>query len=271
MRKYKSKRIWILPMVVIFAFILLSCDPEFDPPNLINTQRFLGIKAEPFEVAPGGTITFSALVVNEDGTPYDGAVAFFVTDGSDLRDSGEGDVNPADALVQLPDQAPPVWTVPSKEEIVSQYGGMQKNGIVLAVAAAAGDLENDPLIAFKMFVISERAEKDRFENPVIEKIEVTEPGGNELAPGEDEKFTTDESKLHLNAVPDEDGDLTYHWFSEDKDFEPDFGPDQTFNPGNTGEYNVYLVMRERFYFIHDDDSRTMITGLDWQELPLVFE
>lgn len=45
---------------------LVGCQPNYDPPSLINKLRVLGVRASPPQVRIGGTTSFDALVVGHD-------------------------------------------------------------------------------------------------------------------------------------------------------------------------------------------------------------
>ena len=249
--------------------LVLCCEEPFDPASLIQKRRFLAIVADPLEAAPGEAARFRAVVTNAGGTLYEGPILWSVVGGDGLRLQGEIE---AESYVELPASEPFVWTVPSQAEMTQQYGPAQKSGWLLTIGASAftsgnlfvGQLIGEPIPAFKLFAVSNRDPADRMENPVIEWLEVTGESGTELLPDTDGAFETTESKVIFRAVPDTNSDrFSFHWFATEENFESGGGSRESLRPDGKGFYRIYCVLRKTYFFEHDDDRRTRITGIDW--------
>jgi len=258
--------------------ILIACEKPFDPASLIQSRRFLAIVAEPLEVAPGGTVVFRAVVTDANGTLYRGPIGWTVVGGDALRLEGGSDLL-GDVVEQAADE-PFIWQVPDREELTKRFGALEENGLLLTVAASAfasgdlfgGDLVGEPIPAFKLFVVSEREPSERWTNPILERVSVTAPSEGNLEPDENGEYRTDADKVILEAVPGEWGDrISFHWFSTESDFDPDDGAVQTFAPGSKKRFRVYCVLRNSYFFQHDDATRTRVTGIDWEAVDLRFE
>ena len=103
-------------------------------------------------------------------------------------------------------------------------------------------------------------------NPEVKQIYVTDPSCNELDINEDGEFSTSGHKVKINAIPEDyHKELVFSWFSNEKDFAPDFEGNQTLEKSNTGLANVYVVLRKAYFFDHDDNRRTRITGINWPD------
>ncbi len=261
----------LLSLILIVAMLcgVAACDIEFDPASKIDSLRFLGIVADPIEAAPGEQITFRAIVTNKNGTQYTGPVAWAILSGDQARLTGDvDDIDIGDFYLQPSPDAPFVWTVPAVRDLQTEFGPLQSRGLLLTIGATVfedGDLDGEPRAAFKLFVVSERDPADRIQNPVLENVNVT-AGGQVLNAGDQGEFVTSASKVKLTAQVDEkDRDQTFHWFATTDDFEPNFQNEQTLDPDKKGRYGVYCIVRESFYFAHDNNSRTRVTGQDyWQ-------
>lgn len=258
--------------VLIVILALAGCNLDFDPATLIKEQRFLAIIADPLEAAPGESISFSAVMTNKDGTLYEGPFAWMIISGDNLQEGevDESAVNPDDLNFTANDE-PFVWEVPAEADLADRFGPAQENGRLLTIAAVGfknGDTEDKQIIAYKLFIVSDRPAAERFVNPTIASVTVFGPEGAELTPNENGEYKTTADKLDIKAVPEQDdGDLTYHWFSTSEDWEPTFDDEgsQTFEADGTGWFGIYLVLRHSFYFIGDDGGRTRLTGIDaWQ-------
>ena len=267
--------LWILIRAIAIALLVVfaaACEEEFDPASRITSQRFLGVVADPLEATFGETITFRALVTESDGSLYDGPIAWAVVGGDELRMEGQGPDDPADLFLEMPSGPPFTWTVPPTEQFQELYGPLGQNGLLLTVGATAfkgGDLNSEPIAAFKLFVVSGRSADQRMVNPAIDRMRVIEPTGNEVMPNAKGQYVTDSGRVTLRAIPDQYNDrLTYHWFSSEKDFEPDLEDTQKFSPGSTGSFDVFCVLRKSFFFEHDDGSQTRLTGMDWEHVRL---
>jgi hypothetical protein len=263
--------------LAVLAFVI-GCEEPFDPASLIQTRRFLAITATPLEAAPGETVTFRAVVTNEDGSLHEGSIAWTIATGDALRLAGNFEAG--DDPVTQSASEPFVWTVPSREELVEQYGIWEERGMLLTVGATAfesadlfgGELVGEPIPAFKLFLVSENDPEDRLVNPVIDKLTVETTSGTQLIPGIDGVYETTSSKVILKAFTDESSDrLSYHWFSTEDDFDPDGKSSQKLDPGNRGAESVYCVMRKTHFFDHDDGTRTRFTGIDWKKADIRFE
>lgn len=267
-------RRWLMALVlVLLAASLPACDIEFDPPAVIKTQRFLGIRVDPLEAGPGDEVTFTALVVNKNGTRYIGPIAWAITGGDQVREEGESADAVAGYLQTGPDD-PFIWTAPSWDDLQAQFGPLDRAGSLLTVAAVAfkgGDVEQEPLVAFKLFVVSDREQK-RYVNPNIEEMVVLDDNGEMLEPDESGEYGVGGRKATLRIEPDlEVEDLAYHWFSADKDFDPDFERRQKIERGDGELLDVYCVMRRIYRFTHGNNAYTYLTGMDWQTVRLRFE
>jgi hypothetical protein len=267
----------LLLAILVTSLTLAACDLEFDPASDIQTQRFLGISVDPIEAAPGDQVTFTALVTNADGTLYEGPMAWALLGGDTGRQSGEfdeGDINPDYVFFQPTPAIPYVWTVPSLEVIERDFGTLQDNGLIVTVGASAfkdGDPTSDTIFAYKLFVVSERDEDERFVNPVLETVEVT-AGDQPLPENDYGNLVTGADKIRLEAIVDEtDSDQTFHWFATSSKFMPDLDEVQSFEPENNGRYGLYCVVRESFFFIHDEGARTRITAQDWWQRYVIFD
>jgi len=264
----------LLCFVLFSALICVGCGEPFDPPAVIKTFRFLGIKADPLESAPGEEITFSALVVNSDGSIYEGPVAWAVVGSDALRLEGEVTFNPEDAFLQPDPETPFVWTVPTEDAEGFRLGELDENGILLTIGAAAfpdGNMEKEPIIAYKTFVVSHRAVENRRINPELENFSVR-TGGSALRPGDDGVYRTTANKVNIKAHTDPlPNDLTFHWFAGEDEFEPDFGAKQDFEPDGEGAYEVYCVIRKKHYFQQTNNSQTLFSGIDWRSVKITFE
>ncbi|MDP8222595.1 MAG: hypothetical protein P9L99_04490 [Candidatus Lernaella stagnicola] len=259
----------IVSLLVLLAVALAApgCDLEFDPASEIKTQRFLGIIADPIEAAPGEPITFRAIVANGDGSLYEGPIAWAIIGGDAARLTGDTEnVDINDFYLQPSPDLPFEWMVPEIDEFETAFGPLQSNGQILTVGATAfknGDLESEPVFAYKLFIVSERAEDDRLRNPELLDVEV-KAAGNVLSPNEEGRFVTGAKEVKLTAQVDQkDADQTFHWFATTDKFEPDLEDEQTFDPDGTGRFSVYCVVRESFFFVHDDGRRTRVTGQDF--------
>lgn len=261
-------------MLLVLAAVGLGCNIDFDPPSEIQSLRFLGVIADPIEAAPNETTTFTAIVTNANGTVYEGPVAWLIVGGDQLRETGEGDFSVDDLFLQLSPETPFAWAVPSRDEMTARFGPPQENGWLLTVAASAfknGDIEDEPKTAFKLFVVSERDVDQRFENPVLQEVRV-KAGGDPLPPDAEGQYVTQRNRVNLRAIVDQtSGDQTFHWYATTNDFEPDLDAEQTLDPGSNGTYRLFCVVRESFFFVHDDNSLTRVTGQDAWQGTVLFE
>ncbi len=254
---------------LFLVLALGGCNLDFDPASLIEEQRFLAIIADPLESAPGETVSFSAVMTNKDGTLYEGPFAWLIVEGDGLQEgeTDESDVNPDDLSFTENDE-PFLWEVPAEADLAARFGPAQKNGRLLTVAAIGfknGDVEDKTILAYKLFIVSDRPAAARFANPTIAAVSVFTPGGVELEPNQEGEYETTSAKLDLKAEPEkDDGDLTYHWFSTSEDWEPDFDDEgsQTFKAEGKGAFGIYLVLRHSFYFTGDNGGRSRLTGID---------
>jgi len=267
-------RIALVIVLMLLAVHGAGCDVEFDPPSEIQSLRFLGMIAEPLEGTPGGTITFSAVVAEADGNVYDGPVAWAIVGGEQLRATGETGDSPTAIYLQPSPDEPFVWAIPSAGELAAAFGAPEENGWLLTVAASVfenGDPTAEAKAAYKLFVVSDREPEQRLRNPVLVDVQVA-AGGNRLQPDADGQFLTRRSRVDLRAIVAEpNGDQTFHWFATSDTFEPDFAARQSFNPESPGSYRVFCVVRESFFFEHDDNSSTRVTGQDAWNATIRFE
>ncbi len=275
MKRIKVRMITTLISVAISIVILGSCGDEFEDASLIKTSRFLAIISDPLESAPGETINFYAVATNKDGALYKGPVAWSVIGGDDLRLGGETDVESEYTGFAPSSDAPFAFKIPDKEKLIRDFGGWEKNGLLLTVSAAIflnGPTSPPTEIAFKLFVVSERDAALRMKNPRIEKLEIIEPSGNIIQENQNHVYVTDGNRLTLRAVPIESSDrFSFHWFSTDDDFTPDLESSQLFKPNAVGKYSLYCVLRKTYFFEHDSNANTRITGIDWKRAELRFK
>lgn len=58
-----------LASVTVLGAVAQGCEPTFsDRPSLVSGPKILAVRAEPAEAAPGASVSFSALVVDQNGT-----------------------------------------------------------------------------------------------------------------------------------------------------------------------------------------------------------
>jgi hypothetical protein len=255
------------------AILAADCgcdDPDFDSPSVIQSQRFLGIKADPLEAAPGENVTFSALVVDSDGSTHEGPIMWMIGADNDSSEEGAQDV----VFYETEESGPFVWTVPEKNTLEEAFGPMGENGILMTVFVGsfpAGDPSRDPITTYKMFVVSERSEAERMANPVIDEVKVT-TWGDTLSMNEDGEYLSDDDTVKIRIVPESgESDLTFHWFSVDKDFESEMESVQEVKTDGRSLTQVYCVVRKEYYFIHDEVEQTRMTGMDWVSVPIRHE
>lgn len=246
---------------------LCGCNmPEFESAAYIDSQRFLGVRIEPLEAAPGEQVTITALVTRKDGLPYDGPMAWMVTGGNAAKAESDGAFDPALSAVTSPGQ-PFVWTVPEREELEENFGPFGENGLLLTVIAAAfknGDMADEARLAYKMFVVSEREPETRLTNPALTEL-VVRQAGKEIAPNELGQYPVADGKIEVQAFTDQanNDDLSFHWFSLDKDLQPEFSDTQTLKTNGHELLPVYCVLRQELFFEGDDGGRILLTGADW--------
>ncbi|MCZ7584204.1 MAG: hypothetical protein M5R36_13175 [Deltaproteobacteria bacterium] len=256
--------------MLIAAAPTISCDiPEFDPPNIIKTQRILAIRTEPREAAPGDTVTVTGLAVNDDGTEYVGPIAWIVTGTVQLtygEETEPGEVPQGETYLQIPGGPPFTFTIPEGAAFEEQYGDYYADGTVLTVAMAIGD-QNDPTIGVKSMIVMDEPVK---ENPVFKKLHVIVEG---------EETEADEGGLYpigeggqIKLVADADfptgDDDTYHWFTATE------GSSSTWSGTPRGTcrkksdvYDLYCVVRENSRTtIRDGQYRIQSSGLDWKHI-----
>ena len=266
--------------VVAVVMLLLSCEEPFDPASLIKKRRFLAIVAEPLEAAPGGVVTVTAVVADADGSLYEGPVVWSVVGGDMLRVEGQTEAEAAESFIQQPAGEPFVWAVPDQQELARRYGPGEENGWMLTIGASVfesgnlfgGNLVGEPIPAYKLFVVSNRDVADRMANPQLDPLSVTRASGDQLSPNETGIYETTSSKVILRALPKQSSDrYSFHWFSTYEDFEPDDTAVATLKPAEKGLVRTYCVLRKAYFFEHDDQSRTRITGIDWEKASVRFK
>jgi hypothetical protein len=271
----------------LVAVALAACETPFEPSTTIQKQRFLAVIAEPLEAAPGELITFSAVMTNGDGSLYTGPfvwavldAAAFQTGGDSLDPDGEllgfTDIDPEDYYFQDEGGADFAWLVPDKDTLESDFGPPGENGLLLAVYVSGylgGDPDAAARTAYKLFVVSERAPEDRLTNPVLDRINVNDTDGHAIEPNDAGVYVTGENEMRLRAASGtESGDLTYHWFATTTEFHPeDLSAKQTFAPGGNGNYAVYCIQRQSFFYYQAAGLKTRIMGTDWARLDTRFE
>ena len=137
---------------------------------------------------------------------------------------------------------------------------------------------DDLILAFKLFVVSERPEDERFTNPTLVKIIAVDSKGREVLPdATDGAFHTHSGTLYLRACMDdscgdhETSNMTFHWFSTVPDMESQFTHTQKVAPGKHGSFPVYCVVNERDSFVHSGNVTTFFAGIDWKQVEVVFE
>jgi hypothetical protein len=260
-------------LACLAAVALAGCGKPFPSASYLDKQRFLAVIAEPLEAAPGEQITFTAVVANKDGTLYAGPVAWAVVTGASLREGGQAQLDPHDEYLQAPGQPPFAWTVPAWDDLPAKFGSPEKNGYLETIGAVAfenGDPNGKQLTAFKLFIISNRPAAERDINPTIASLDVYSNGAL-IAPAADGDYNVALGTAVLDAHPARDlGALTYEWFSNDKSFAPNFGATQKLVSPVTSELTVFLVIRQSYFFYHDDSTKTRLTGEDWRRVEVQF-
>ncbi len=261
---------WAVALACLAAAMLAGCTEPFPSASYLDQQRFLAVITDPLEAAPGEEVSFSAVIANEDGSLYDGPIAWAVVSMAMM--SGQ-DIDPNDVYLQQPGEAAFVWSVPEAEDLPAKFGPPERDGYLVTVTATAfknGDPQGEQLSATKLFIISNRPAGERRINPAIASLEV-QAGGEALTPDDEGRYETSRSSVTLVAEPETDlGDLTYHWFATDEDFAPQLEHKQKFDPNGRGEYAVYLVLRQSYYFEHDNATSTRVTGADWRRVVVAF-
>jgi hypothetical protein len=266
-------RQWLAAALLLAASLALGCEEDFQPASVIDTERFLAVVADPLEIGPGETITFSSLITEEDGSLYNGPVAWAILTNDMLRESSQANIDPDDAYLQMPGQPSFSWTAPDLDELTRKFGAAERDGFLATVVATGfrdGDPNGQSFSAFKLFVISTKPPAQRIANPTLTALNVI-AGGGPLTPDAEGRYEVPGRKATLAATPGEgEQSLTYHWFATLKDFEPDLGARQDFKPEKRGTFTVFCVLRESYYFYHDAHSKTRVTGEDWGRAVLVF-
>ena len=271
------KKTWItMTILALLAMSLFSCDIEFDPASYIDRTRILGIRVDPIEAAPGEEITFSALVVDKGGDVVDYPVFFSVV-GSDLRDADPGNDLPSDMETSFLKPAGTesiTWTIPAQDQLESLFGTPQESGYLLTLAVGAftnAEGNGDPLVGFKSFVISERSEEERRQNPVLEEIRVY-AGGQRVNPDGQGMHNVAGTRVTLRAVPqDPEGVVSYHWFATEEEFSANLDDTEVLQAGSKGLYTAVCVMRQSYFFENDYGGRTQIAGMDWKVISIDFQ
>ena len=77
--------------ILLLTVLACACSNSFPSPSYVQGLRVLGVKAEPPEVAPGGTTLFTVLAVDTTGSPVE--VSWLACTEPELV--GTGPVNPA--------------------------------------------------------------------------------------------------------------------------------------------------------------------------------
>jgi hypothetical protein len=249
-----------------------ACDiPEFPKPNILKHSRILAIKTDPREVAPGEEVTITGLAVNEDGTIYDGMIAWGVT-GSISLNYGEtnsmSDLPEGEYYVQMPGAADFTFTIPEGKDFEDKFGSYSSDGVVLTVVMAVGDIENDPIIAFKTVVVKDEPSK---ENPIFNEIQILKEG-KAVEPDEDGIYQVgDSDSLKLKLIADADfptGDIkTFHWYTHTEGITK-FNVEKATEwalPKKAGLYDLYCVARENsFTSFRSGDYEIQSSGVDWK-------
>lgn len=270
MKKFLLPAVWCFLVGMLFPS--LGCDmADFESAAYLDSQRFLAIQADPLEAAPGEEITFTALAVREDGQAYDGPMAWTIVGGNATQTEDSNTFDPATAAVTSPGQ-PFVWTVLDRDQLEERFGPFQENGLLLTVVAAIfknGDMNQEARMAYKMFVVSEREPDRRLVNPVLTEIVVSQ-GGKEISPNTQGEYAVTDGKVELRAFTDQpdDDDLSFYWFSIDKDFEPDYSDSQTLKTNGHELLPLYCVLRQEVFFETDAGGRIRLTGTDWRSMQI---
>jgi hypothetical protein len=271
--KTKAWRRSAAALACLATAALCGCGKPFTSASFINDQRFLAIIADPLEASPGDPFTFSAVITNKDGSLYAGPVAWAVVTGDTLREQGQANIDPNDEYLQMPGQPGFAWLAPAAADLPAKFGSPEKNGYLVTVAAMAfenGDLNGASFAAFKLFIISDKPAAERDINPTIKYVDVF-ANGKQITPGTKGSYFAPRGTAVLEAQPEQNlGALTYHWFATYEDFAPSLGATQKLAPDADGGYAVYLVLRQSYFFEHDDSTKTRITGEDWRRTEVVF-
>ncbi|MCC6156692.1 MAG: hypothetical protein IT350_01480 [Deltaproteobacteria bacterium] len=251
------------------AMLVAACDvPEFDPPSRLTQDRVIAIKTEPREAAPGDTVTITGVAVTMDGEPLLEPKTWIVTGIASFSAGEQGEEIPAGELyMEAPGLPPFSFTVPENPNEFEQKFGIpyDPEGTVLTVAMAVGDLEDNPLLALKSFIVMDEPAK---ENPVFNKIDVlvdakpTEPGGDGVT------VVGNEGAIKLIAdvdFPTRGDNVTFHWYTATKGME--FSVEKATEwrlPKKAGRYHAWCVARENSpSIIADGEVRIQSAGVDW--------
>ena len=278
-----------LPIAVLslaVALVAFACEPpEFSAPNDIADLRILAVRADPADARPGDQVTITGLAADADGSPYDGVWGFVVLSGlefgieTDPEDLDFGAISPDQAGFQLPGGEPFVYTVPDAETIEETFGYYEKRGTRLTIGAliVGGSETVDDLLsgggeqrfALKTFIVSERPEDERNENPVFDEV-IVETDREDVVLEEDGVYVVPPGvDLRLIARFDNlKGEfITYSWYSPE---DPTGGLGELsldkvvqWTGRDFGTGWVYVVCRNNHTFEVPGGFRTRSTGLDF--------
>ena len=289
MKKIKSI-IAIFMVTAIFAFFFanIGCEDPFEPASKIESRRFLGIQADPAEATFSEQVRFSALIVNKYGSVFDsddGDIVWIISGDDIMRESAgadEGNINLNNVWLETELTGPFIWQVPDKQTFTDTFGPLESRGKILTVTAVVFnkgqiDLSNPDfdidfdmktnITAFKLFVVSEQPEQNRMLNPQISQVYVTDSDCNEIAVNQNDEYATSRGKVKINVIPEKKNkNLVFSWFTNEDDFEPDFEGYQELKRDGKGLANVYVVLRQDYFFKHDGNVRTRITGINWPDI-----
>ena len=268
MMRHAKKLLAYLTIGAALALVVSACDfPEFDPPNIIDTRRILAIKHVPRETKPGDTVTITALVVNGDGTLYEGSLGWLVS-GSLALSEGETDELPdGEPYLQNPDSPPFSFEMPDEDEFAEHFGiGYDPEATVLTIGLAAGESQDDVTLAVKTLIVKDEPSK---ENPIFQRI-VVRDNGQVLTPDTTGIYTVGPG-AHLNLTAEVDfptGEIeerSFHWYTATEGI--DFGVDRVTTwdmPKEPGLYPLYCVARENTKTTYNDgETVVQSSGIDW--------
>jgi hypothetical protein len=283
-------RFALLVAVAALCVLVSACFPEFDPVTQIQRQRILGIKAEPPEAAPGESVTLTALVANEDGTPYQGVYLWGVLGvaGTDFAEMDPENFDPADLPggfgIQAPGDEPYAYPIPEPDDRGEVLGipyrpdGILLTAILVVVEGStdeaeiladllAGGKEFTYRFAYKTLIVSDRPEGERNENPANGRIDVLRFGQVPEQDADGNYLLGRGGDANLTAVFDgADGSrVTFAWFNSTKEgFDGQGGRGKVWSlPDDDGVYYLYVVCRNNYLFESDQGYSARSSGMDW--------
>jgi len=210
---------YINPLNLIFLslslFSVLACGVEFDPSSLVQEMRVLSIKAEPPEVSPGSSVTFTPLVTNPSGDPL--AYRWMLYgDASFMESPGTSGEPAGDPLFTYEGE---VCTIPIPPDLLVTLGGLESVYVPLVLQVSQGETVRQ---AFKGLLISEN-ETSPNRNPRISGINVNGILPPDLPLPLPSSSPDSDSEIEISVILDEsridEGDeMRYYWYSDSGEF-----------------------------------------------------